>query len=254
MNITRFAKIVIGKWRNQLATAYQQAKIQTKLIAAEPSLATAFGPNSIVEDSSIAAFASIRAGAIVKNSVLERHAYVGEDCLMERSTLGKYSYTGANNIIRDTTIGNFCSIANGLSTGSGNHPTNLLSTSPAFYMRHKVVGISFAEKNIYESNPSTRIGHDVWIGANVFIKSGVTVGNGAIIAAGAVVMKDVAPYAIVGKVPAQEIRKRFTETQIAILEQLQWWHWSETDLQAAAPIFQTNDVEALQRWKKTRIV
>ncbi|QKG57025.1 antibiotic acetyltransferase [Hymenobacter sp. BRD128] len=252
MSIIRFARLLGGKLKRLLVTTYQQANTQAKLIAAEPSLATAFEPTSIVEKSSAAAFAVIRTGSIVKNSALERHAYLGEESLLERSTIGKYSYTGANNIIRDTTIGNFCSIANGLSTGSGNHPTHLLSTSPAFYMRYPVVGISFAEKDVYHGHPHTYIGHDVWIGANVFLKSGVTIGNGAIIAAGAVVTKDVAPYAIVGGVPAQTIRKRFSEAQIAILEQLQWWHWSEADLQAAAPIFQTGDVEALQRWKQAR--
>lgn len=53
-----------------------------------------------------------------------------------------------------------------------------------------------------------RIGNDVWIGAHAVILSGVTIGNGAIIAAGAVVREDVAPYAIVGGVPAKVIGAR----------------------------------------------
>lgn len=51
-----------------------------------------------------------------------------------------------------------------------------------------------------------KIGNKVWIGANVTILPGVTVGDGAILAAGAVVTKDVAPYTIVGGVPAKLIR------------------------------------------------
>jgi acetyltransferase-like isoleucine patch superfamily enzyme len=52
------------------------------------------------------------------------------------------------------------------------------------------------------------IGDDCWIGCNVTILSGVTIGRGSIVAAGAVVRKDVAPYSIVGGVPAKLIRTR----------------------------------------------
>lgn len=49
---------------------------------------------------------------------------------------------------------------------------------------------------------------DVWIGMNCTILPGVTIGRGAIVAAGAVVRSDVAPYTIVGGVPAREIGRR----------------------------------------------
>lgn len=49
---------------------------------------------------------------------------------------------------------------------------------------------------------------DVWIGHGATILKGVCIGKGAIIAAGAVVTKDVAPYSIVGGVPAKLIRGR----------------------------------------------
>ena len=52
------------------------------------------------------------------------------------------------------------------------------------------------------------IGDDVWIGAKATVLAGVTIGRGAIVAAGAVVTKDVAPYTIVGGVPAREIGRR----------------------------------------------
>jgi acetyltransferase-like isoleucine patch superfamily enzyme len=57
-----------------------------------------------------------------------------------------------------------------------------------------------------------RIGDDVWIGHGVAILKGVTIGDGAIIAAGAVVNRDVAPYDIVGGVPARVIGNRISET------------------------------------------
>lgn len=48
----------------------------------------------------------------------------------------------------------------------------------------------------------------VFIGPRVIILPGVTVGKGAILAAGAVVTKDVAPFNIVGGVPAVQIGER----------------------------------------------
>ena len=49
---------------------------------------------------------------------------------------------------------------------------------------------------------------DVWIGYGAKILAGVTVGKGAVIGAGAVVTKNVAPYAVVGGIPAKEIKMR----------------------------------------------
>jgi len=52
------------------------------------------------------------------------------------------------------------------------------------------------------------IGNDVWIGAHSVILSGVTIGDGAVVAAGAVVKQNVAPYTIVGGVPAKLLGER----------------------------------------------
>lgn len=49
---------------------------------------------------------------------------------------------------------------------------------------------------------------DVWLGARVIVLQGVRIGKGAVVAAGAVVTKDVAPYTVVGGVPAKLIKKR----------------------------------------------
>lgn len=48
----------------------------------------------------------------------------------------------------------------------------------------------------------------------VIILPGVHVGNGCVIAAGSVVTKDVAPYTVVGGVPAHFIKGRFSEEQL----------------------------------------
>lgn len=52
------------------------------------------------------------------------------------------------------------------------------------------------------------IEEDVWIGANCVITPDVRIGKGAIVGAGAVVTSDVAPYVIVGGVPARQIGSR----------------------------------------------
>ena len=49
---------------------------------------------------------------------------------------------------------------------------------------------------------------DVWIAAHVTVLPGVTIKKGAVIAAGAVVTKDVAPYTVVGGIPAKLISSR----------------------------------------------
>lgn len=52
------------------------------------------------------------------------------------------------------------------------------------------------------------IGNYCWICARAIILPGVTIGEGAVVAAGAVVTKDVAPWTIVGGVPAKQIGER----------------------------------------------
>jgi len=54
---------------------------------------------------------------------------------------------------------------------------------------------------------------DCWIGARAVVLAGVRVGRGSVVAAGAVVTRDVAPYSIVGGVPARVIRSRGARSQ-----------------------------------------
>lgn len=54
------------------------------------------------------------------------------------------------------------------------------------------------------------IGNGVWIGANSTITDGVTIGDNAVVAAGSVVTKNVAPYDIVGGVPAKVLGSRIS--------------------------------------------
>jgi len=58
---------------------------------------------------------------------------------------------------------------------------------------------------------TVHISDRVFIGARAIILPGVTAGEGAVVAAGAVVTRDVAPYTIVGGVPARVIGERTHE-------------------------------------------
>lgn len=55
------------------------------------------------------------------------------------------------------------------------------------------------------------IEEDCWLGAGTIFLDGVTVARGSVIAAGSVVTKDVAPFSVMGGVPARLIRNRMTE-------------------------------------------
>lgn len=81
------------------------------------------------------------------------------------------------------------------------------------------------------------IGNDVWIGHGATVLPGVKVGNGAVIGAGAVVSKDVAPYTIVGGVPAKLIRERFSKAVGERMDALAWWDWDHNRLRTALEDF-----------------
>ncbi|MDD3107612.1 MAG: CatB-related O-acetyltransferase [Alistipes sp.] len=144
-------------------------------------------------------------------------------------------------------IGKFCSIACGAKFlfNSANHTLKSLSTYPfplffeAWDLKREEVASAWDQKG------DIRIGHDVWIGYEALILSGVTIGNGAIIGTRAVVTHDVAPYTIVGGVPAREIRKRFDAATISRLEQIQWWNWPIEQIQAHLPQLRAGEIDAL---------
>ena len=55
------------------------------------------------------------------------------------------------------------------------------------------------------------VGERVWVGSRATVLRGVTLGTGSVVAAGAVVAADVAPWTVVGGVPAQPIGTRSAE-------------------------------------------
>ncbi len=145
-------------------------------------------------------------------------------------------------------IGKFCSIACGAKFifNSANHNMTSLSTYP-FPLFFEEWGL---EKNkvteAWDNKGNIIVGNDVWIGYKAIILSGVTIGDGAIIGTGAVVTKDVAPYTIVGGVPAKPIRKRFDDETISKLLKIKWWDWSEEMITQNMQAIKSGNIEYLE--------
>jgi chloramphenicol O-acetyltransferase type B len=120
-------------------------------------------------------------------------------------------------------VGSFVSIAlDVMLMDGGNHHTDWVTTFP---MRYRL-GLP---GTLQDGHPSSKgdivIGNDVWIGRGARVLSGVTIGDGAVIGGYSVVAKDVRPYAIVVGNPARELRRRFSDEQIADLLAIAWWDW-----------------------------
>ncbi len=134
-------------------------------------------------------------------------------------------------------IGKFCSIACGAKFlfNCANHSLRSLSTYtfPLFYDEWELDKADVA--SAWDNKGDIVIGNDVWIGFEAVIMAGVHIGNGAIIGARAVVTKDVAPYTIVGGVPARTIRKRFDDATISRLESMRWWDWPKERIRRELP-------------------
>ena len=139
--------------------------------------------------------------------------------------IGRYSYGPILNpgvLPRGSKVGAYCSIGPGLIVYRRNHPLERPSLHPFFY-NHQV---GFLDRDTIEENADNplEIGNDVWIGGRVVILPGCRrIGNGAVLAAGAVVARDVAPYTVVGGVPARPLKTRFDDETIAAIERSRWW-------------------------------
>jgi len=141
------------------------------------------------------------------NAILRRNgAVVGEDCDIESPLI-------IHNCVnyRNLTIGKKCHI--GKDVFLDLRKPIVIEDCVTISMRstivtHLDVGASrLREHGFSKVSKGTVLERDCYIGANSIILHGVTVGACAMVCAGAVVTKDVAPYTLVGGVPAKKIRK-----------------------------------------------
>jgi acetyltransferase-like isoleucine patch superfamily enzyme len=164
------------------------------------------------------------------------HVKLHKNSAVIKSKIGKCTYLANESVVNFSEVGAFCSIGpQTIIGGLGSHPTNWLSTHPAFYSCDHQSGVIFTETNIFDEYKPTHVGNDVWIGTRAVVLDGVRVGDGAIVAAGAVVTKDVPPYSIVGGVPARIIRYRFSRDVIEALLNWRWWELPIDTLKGISP-------------------
>jgi acetyltransferase-like isoleucine patch superfamily enzyme len=140
-------------------------------------------------------------------------------------------------------VGRYTSIAAGVVALMTGHHTNWVSTYPfhawpEFGHKRDGRGIPYGD---------IRIGNDVWIGFNVILLGGVMIGDGAIVCASAFVNKDVAPYEMVGGVPAKHIRFRFTAEQIEALLRIKWWDWPDEKIKENAMLLVSPNIDEFIR-------
>lgn len=159
--------------------------------------------------------------------------------------IGAHSYGGLNvrkfDNVTNLHIGKYCSFAADIQVMlGGEHRMDWVTTYP--------FNVLDARHSDYKGHPATKgdvhIGNDVWIGREAIIMSGVTIGDGAVIAARAVVVKDVAPYSIVGGNPAKQIRLRFDEDTITRLLAVAWWDWPEERINKKMSLLLQSDIQA----------
>ena len=183
----------------------------------------------------------------VKNCTFGAYVEVGDHCVLEETYLGDYTYFFGGNDVIYSEIGKFNSIATGVRINPVQHPAKFRAAAHHFTYRWSHYGLGPDDGSLIEWRRHSRVktGHDVWIGHNAVVMGGVTVGDGAVIGAGAVVTHDVAPYEIVGGVPARHIGWRYEEDIIAALRRIRWWDWSHGELKQRLRDF--DDVAAFCR-------
>lgn len=122
---------------------------------------------------------------------------IGGRCNISKDfSAGEYSYVGNNCLIYPgVSIGRYTMLAQNVQIIGADHNFDVPGVPSTFAGRPKL--------------KKTKIERDVWIGANSIIMTGIVIGDGSIVASGSIVTKDIAPFSIVGGVPAKFIKKRF---------------------------------------------
>lgn len=189
----------------------------------------------------------------VKPTVRRKNIIVGEftyfaDKDFEGHVTHHYKFNGDKLI-----IGKFCQIGAGVNfiMNGANHQMNAVTTFPFFIM-----------DGWHQNSPppsemplkgDTVVENDVWIGENVTILPGVHIGNGAIIGANSTVGSNVASYTIVAGNPAKEIRKRFDDELIDLLQKFEWWNLPVSEIDSLIPILTSSDLNYVKEVLKKKL-
>jgi UDP-2-acetamido-3-amino-2,3-dideoxy-glucuronate N-acetyltransferase len=143
------------------------------------------------------------------SSFVDEGARIGDDTkvwhfchIMPGAVIGARCSLGQNVVVMPgTRIGDNCKIQNNVSIYEGVELEDDVFCGPSMVFTNVINPRSHvSRKHEYQK---TLVGRGATIGANATIVCGVTLGEYAFVAAGAVVTRDVAPYALVGGMPAK---------------------------------------------------
>lgn len=137
-------------------------------------------------------------------------------------------------------IGKYCSISYDVKfvVDDGKHQYNTITSYPF-------------KSNQISGKRGIEIGNDVWIGLGCTILYGVKIGDGATIAAGSVVTKDVAPYTVVGGVPAKLIKEKCSREEAKQMQEIAWWSWDTELIESRVDDFKLPFSEFISKYSRS---
>ena len=163
-----------------------------------------------------------------RNVTLEEHVQI--DALSrdgvrlgDNVSVGRFTVIEATGVITrlgvgfsigaNSNLGDFCFVgaAGGVRIGEN----VLIGQRVSFHSEnHVATRVDIPMKAQGVTNQGVVVEDDCWLGSGAILLDGVTVGRGSIVAAGSVVTRDVAPYSVVGGVPAHLLRSRLPQSEV----------------------------------------